>query len=260
MILKVIILGIIEGLTEFLPISSTGHLIIANKFIEFTGEFANMFDIVIQVGAIFAVVIYFRDKIFPNFKEKEQLKEKFYLWLKILVAFIPAAILGVLFNDKIEYYLFKPTPVAIALIVGGIFLVIAELVCKSPKIESEKNITIFTALIVGFAQCFSLWPGMSRSASTIIGGLFVGFSRSIAAEFSFLLSIPTIMGASCYRLIKSKFVFSSYELFLLLLGTLIAFIVAYFVVALFMKFIKTNKLYPFAAYRIILALVVLVVL
>ena len=257
MILKVIILGIIEGLTEFLPVSSTGHLILAGKFIDFTGDFANLFDIFIQFGAIFAVIIYFRNQIFPDFKQENWLKDFTSLWSKIAIGFLPAVFFGVLFHDKIQEYLFKPVPVAIALIAGGILLIIAEFFFKKEKIDEIKKITYINAFLVGIFQCLALIPGMSRSASTIIGGLFIGFSRKIAVEFSFFLSIPTIVGASFYSLIKSKFVFTSYEWFLLLLGTFVSFLVAFLVVALFMKYIKTNKLYPFSIYRIALAILVL---
>ncbi|HOV15222.1 MAG TPA: undecaprenyl-diphosphate phosphatase [Spirochaetota bacterium] len=257
MILKVIILGIIEGLTEFLPVSSTGHLILVGKFIDFTGDFANMFDIFIQFGAILAVIIYFRKEIFPDFKNQNWGTDFFQLWSKIIIGFIPAVILGVLFHKKIEEYLFKPIPVAIALIVGGILLIIAELFFKKEKIDDIKKITYLNAFFVGVFQCLALIPGMSRSASTIIGGLFIGFTRGIAVEFSFFLSIPTIMGASFYSLLKSNLSFSSYEWFLLSLGTLVSFVVAFLVIALFMKYIKTNRLYPFSIYRILLAFVVL---
>ncbi len=258
MILKVIILGIIEGLTEFLPVSSTGHLIIAGKFIDFTGSFANTFDIFIQFGAILAVVIYFRTDIFPDLKKENAFADFLSLWSKIFIGFLPAAIFGVLFHDKIETYLFKPIPVAIALIVGGLLLIITEFFFKREKIDNIRKITYFNAFIVGLFQCLALIPGMSRSASTIIGAFLIGFSRKTAVEFSFFLSIPTIAGASFYSLLKSNLSFSYYEWFLLFLGTFISFVSALLVIALFMKYIKTNKLYPFSIYRILLAIFVII--
>lgn len=257
MILKVIILGIIEGLTEFLPISSTGHLIIAGKFIDFTGPFANTFDIFIQFGAILAVIIFFRDKIFPDFSQKEWMGDFTKLWGKIILAFFPAVLFGLLFHKKIEEYLFNPVTVSIALIIGGVILIIVEFFVKKDKITEVKKITFLSAFLVGVSQCMALIPGMSRSASTIIGGLLVGFNRVVAVEFSFFLSIPTIIGASFYSILKMDFALSSYEWFLLLLGAFVSFVVAFFVIAFFMKYIKTNKLYPFSIYRIILAVVVL---
>lgn len=257
MILKAIILGIIEGLTEFLPISSTGHLIIANKYISFTGKFANVFDVVIQVGAIVAVIIYFREKLFPKPNDREEANKTYSLWFKVIVGFIPAAILGFLFDDYIEAHFFNTTTVAMALIVGALLLLYAEARLKRVKVSSIDGISYGNALTVGIAQCMALWPGMSRSASTIIGGLFIGLSREVAAEFSFFLAIPTLIGASALKLYKSGLNFSSNEWMVLFVGTLTSFIVAYLVIAAFMGYIKTKKLAPFAYYRIALAILVL---
>ncbi|SHJ86499.1 undecaprenyl-diphosphatase [Caminicella sporogenes DSM 14501] len=257
MIIKAIILGIIEGLTEFLPISSTGHLIIANKYLEFTGSFANAFAVVIQVGAIFSVLIYFKDKVFPKFDDRKSMKEYFSLWSKVAVGTVPAVILGLLFEDYIDEHFFNTTTVSIALILGALLLLYSESRLKREKITSERNITYRQAFLVGVAQCMALWPGMSRSASTIIGGLFLGFSRKVAAEFSFFLAIPTLIGAAVLKIFKMGFNFSPYEWLVLGVGTFVSFIVAYLVIAFFMNYIKRRKLSPFAYYRILLGILVL---
>lgn len=260
MILKAIILGIIEGLTEFLPISSTGHLIIANKYIKFTGSFANVFDVVIQVGAILAVIIYFKDKLFPKLGHSKQSKKVYRLWAKVVAGFIPALVLGFLVKDYLEERLFYPKPVAIALIAGAILLLYTEARLKKVKVSDTDSITYRDAFIIGFIQCLALWPGMSRSASTIIGGLFMGLSREVAAEFSFFLAIPTLFGAAALMLLKGGLAFSAYEWFIILIGTLVSFIVAYVVIAFFMNYLKRRKLAPFAYYRIILGIIVLLLL
>lgn len=260
MIIKAIILGIIEGLTEFLPVSSTGHLIIANKYLDFTGDFANSFAIIIQVGAIFAVVLYFKDKVFPKFDNKRRLVEYFSLWTKVAVGVIPAVILALFkFDDYVDQHFFNPTVVAIALIFGAILLLLAERKQKKAKVVSENHISYGQALVVGVVQCMAVVPGMSRSASTIIGGMFVGFSRKVAAEFSFFLAIPTLIGAAILKLFKMGLDFSVYEWFILAIGTFVSFVVAYFVIAFFMNYIKRKKLVPFAYYRIILGVIVLLV-
>lgn len=258
LIIKAIILGIIEGLTEFLPVSSTGHLILANKFLSFEGNFANVFNMVIQAGAILAVIIYFRDKVFPKFDSKEHIRDFTSLWCKVIVGIIPSGVLGILFDDKIEELLFHPLPVAITLVVGAILIIIAEKFNSNSGIKSEKYITYKQALFIGCFQCLALIPGMSRSASTIVGGLFNGLSRSVAAEFSFFLAIPTLLGAALVKLLKAGFAFTSLEWVLLLVGTLVSFVVAYLVIALFMGYIKKKDLKPFAYYRIALGLIIII--
>lgn len=256
-IIKAIILGIIEGLTEFLPVSSTGHLIIANKFLSFDGEFGNLFAVVIQSGAIIAVLIYFKDKVFPKFRSKDEMKTYVSLWSKVVVGIIPLGIVGVLFSDAIEEVLFKPVVVAFALIVGAVILIFAENKTKVATVTDDKQITYKQALIVGLVQCLAVIPGMSRSASTIIGGLFVGFKREVAAEFSFYLAIPVLLGASLIKMLKAGFELTSHELTLLGIGTFVSFVVAYGVIALFMSYIREKDLKPFAYYRIALGVVVL---
>ena len=295
MIIKAIVLGIIEGLTEFLPVSSTGHLIIANRFFSFEGSFEAMFDIVIQFGAILAVVVYFRKEIFPsgligkegkrpvpgkelhrpamdggkvNGFEKgksghagsSEIKRVISLWKKIIVGFLPAAVIGVMIDEILEKYLFNTVSVSIALITGALLMIIAEKRKNSSSTESPDAITFKQALVVGFFQCLAMWPGMSRSASTIIGGLFCGFNRRLAAEFSFFLGIPTIMGASVYKLMKTGLVFTSMEWMTIGAGTVVSFFVALIVVKFFMDYLKKRGLFPFAVYRIALGAVILLTL
>ena len=257
MIIKAIILGIIEGLTEFLPISSTGHLIIANRYLEFTGAFSNLFSIVIQSGAILAVIIFFRKKIFPHDLSKNELMSFASLWSKVIVGIIPAGILGILFEEKIEELLFAPKPVAIALILGAFVIIFVEKKDLKVSTLDEKNISYRDAFIVGVFQTLALVPGVSRSAATIIGGKIKGFSRQVAAEFSFFLAIPTLLGASLIKLIKTEILLTSADIIVLLVGTLVSFITAYVVIAAFMSYIKKRDFKIFAYYRIILGVLVL---
>lgn len=257
-IFKAILLGIIEGLTEFLPVSSTGHLIIANKYLNFTGEFANAFAVIIQTGAIFAVVLYFKDKVFPSFKSKKEMVEYVSLWTKVAIGVLPAVIIALLFEDFIDEHFFNPRTVAVALILGAGLLFIGDNKKGRPNVVTEKQITFKQAFIVGIWQCLAIvLPGMSRSASTITGGLFVGFSRTVAAEFSFFMAIPALIGAAGYKMVKIGFGFTSFEWLLLAIGTVVSFFVAYVVIAKFMDYIKTKKLAPFAYYRIALGILVL---
>ena len=267
MIIKAVILGIVEGLTEFLPVSSTGHLIIANQFFSFEGSFEAMFDIVIQFGAILAVVVYFRKDIFPlklkdkgGLKADSEVERVVRLWKKIIIGFLPAAVIGVMIDEILEKYLFNTTSVSIALLTGALLMIIAERRKKASSVSSPEEITIKQALIVGFFQCLAMWPGMSRSASTIIGGLFCGFNRVLAAEFSFFLGIPTIMGASFYKLMKTGLDFSFNEWMTILTGTVVSFFVALVVVKFFMSYLKKKGLLPFAVYRIALGAVILLTL
>ena len=265
-------LGIIEGLTEFLPVSSTGHLIIAGRFLTFADPaFENMFNIVIQFGAILAVVFYFWNDIFPFTRDKDKNRRIWKLWGLIAIAFLPAAVIGVLIDDWMEAHLFNPVSVAVALITGAVLIFIAE--ARSSRrmadlsrqgqtgaglVSEPGGITIKLALAVGLFQCLAMWPGMSRSASTIIGAVFCGFARPLAAEFSFLLGIPTIMGASLFKLLKAGFGFSAYQWVILTLGTAVSFITALIVVKFFMGYLKKYSLKPFAVYRILLGIAVLI--
>ena len=265
MILNAVILGIIEGLTEFLPVSSTGHLIIANRFIKLDNGFEAVFNIVIQFGAILAVAVYFRKEIFPagifsgNAGKREgEIKRVYSLWKKIIIAFIPAAVIGIFIEDILEKYLFNTASVSAALIAGAFLMLYSEKFRKRDMTENASAITIKQALAIGFFQCLAMWPGMSRSASTIAGGLFAGLSRSLAAEFSFFLGIPTIMAASLYKLYKTGFAISPQQWVSLAAGTLVSFAVALLVVRFFMNYLKRKGLAPFAVYRIVLGLVILI--
>ena len=263
MIFKAFVLGIIEGLTEFLPVSSTGHLIIANQFFSFEGPFEAMFDIVIQFGAILAVVVYFRKEIFPRGglnKENSDLKRVVSLWKKIIIGFLPAAAIGIFIDEILEKYLFNTMSVSIALITGAFLMIIAERRKNASVVDTPEGITVKQALTVGFFQCLAMWPGMSRSASTIIGGLFCGFNRTLAAEFSFFLGIPTIMGASVYKLMKTGLDFTMQEWMTIAVGTAVSFFVALLVVKFFMTYLKKRGLIPFAVYRIVLGAVILLTL
>lgn len=261
MFLKAIILGIIEGLTEFLPVSSTGHLIIVGEYLKFANErFSNVFNFVIQLGAILAVVIYFRDKLFPKPGNRTQSRKVYSLWLKVAIGCIPGGVLGFLLDDFMEAHFYNSIAVSLALIIGAFLLIFAEKRLKRIKVASTEEISYGNALAVGAVQCLAMWPGMSRSASTIIGGLFIGLSREVAAEFSFFLAIPTLVGASVLKLIKAGFNFTLNEWMLLFIGTLVSFIVAYLVIAAFMGYIKKRKLAPFAYYRIALGILVLLLM
>lgn len=257
LIIKAIIQGIIEGLTEFLPVSSTGHLILANQFFGIEGEFGNLFAIVIQSGAILAVILYFRDRFLPKSVSKEDMRDYVVFWSKIAVAILPAGILGILFEDAIDQYLFNAFTVAYALIIGAIILFVVERRERDIKVTSDVGITYKAAFLVGVAQCMALVPGMSRSASTIIGGLLLGFSRAVAAEMSFFMAVPTLLGAGIVKMAKAGFALTSEQWIVTGVGTFVSFVVAYLVIAVFMNFIKKHDFKVFAYYRVILGVVVL---
>lgn len=253
--IKALIMGIVEGLTEFLPVSSTGHLIIVGDLIGFEGSrFHIMFEIVIQLGAILAVVYYYRNKIIDSIKHILPPEWGFSLWFKIVIAFIPSAVLGVLLNDYIEKYFFSPFTVAIALIIGGVFMVIAENKFGRSGLDIMDKVNFHQSLIIGIGQCLSLFPGMSRSASTIMGGMAAGLSVRAAAEFSFFLAIPTMFGASFYSLAKGVAHMSTSEWQALGIGFVVSFIVALLAVDRFLTFLKKHSLKSFAYYRIVLGI------
>lgn len=266
LIFKAIILGVVEGITEFLPISSTGHMVIVGKFINFTGEFAVLFEIVIQLGAILAIVYLFRDKIlstFKNFKPKGEgftKGEGFKFWAKLIIAFIPTAIIGLLFHETIEEHLLTPISVAGALFVGGLWMIYAEnKYRKNDTIQDIDQIGYKTAFIIGCFQCLSvLWPGFSRSASTIIGGWIMGLSSLAAAEFSFFLAIPTMIAATIFALLKSSIILTIPQVAALIAGFVVSFVVAIIVVAKFIEFLKTKPMKIFAIYRIFIGIIVLI--
>ena len=254
--LKAIILGAVEGITEFLPISSTGHLIIVNEWLSFDKHFTQMFDIVIQLGAILAVVVYFNPRICPLSRSANR-KEVFDLWRKTIVAVLPALVIGFFLAKTIEAKLFNPITVAIALVVGGVVLILLEKRKTDNKINSMAELGYKTAFAIGLIQCLALIPGVSRSAATIIGAMLLGASRVVAAEFSFFLAIPTIAAASGYSLLKNGLTMTASETFVLLTGFVTSFLVAYAVIKMFMKYIQTKNFVPFGYYRIVLGVLVL---
>ncbi|WP_291633523.1 undecaprenyl-diphosphate phosphatase [Clostridium sp.] len=264
LVLKAIIIAIVEGITEFIPISSTGHMIIVGNVINFKGAFANSFEVVIQLGAILAIIVLYFDKIWGSVVELFQAKPSgIKFWTNIIVAFIPAAVLGFLFNDKIDEYLFNPGTVALALVVGGILMIIIEgkfrnkYTTKSIELE---QISIKQAFKIGCFQCFALWPGMSRSASTIMGGWICGVSTVAATEFSFFLAIPTMAGATALTLFKSGMNFSGGEIITLVIGFVTAFLVALVVVEKFVSYLKKKPMKVFAIYRIVIGAALLLLI
>ena len=263
-ILKSILFGIVEGITEWLPISSTGHMILLNQFVtlDVTPEFWEMFLVVIQLGAILAVVLLFWNKIFPfRFKEKPVIqKDIFVLWFKILVACIPAAVIGLAFDDVFEALFYNPWCVAIALIVFGVAFIVVENKNKNitPKITTLGSITYRTAFIIGIFQLIAaIFPGTSRSGATIVGALLIGVSRTVAAEFTFFLAIPVMLGASLLKLMKFGLHFTGEEAAILLTGMASAFIVSIIVIRFLMGYIKRHDFKVFGWYRIVLGVVVL---
>lgn len=285
-IIKVIILGIVEGVTEFLPVSSTGHLIIVEEFMKLEPEaFANAFMVIIQLGAILSVIVLNFDILNPFTKDVLEEKSKnsymisnpikkiitvlknpniktLRLWSKIIVAVIPAAVLGFLFDDLIDKYLFNPLVVAIALVLYGLILILIENKNKKtrPKIADLEELDYKTAFKIGVFQCLAMVPGTSRSASTIIGGLLLGTNRLVATQFSFYLAIPTMIGATLLKVVKNFGSYTYYQWLLIGLGFLVSFIVAYIVIKKFTDYVKKNDFKIFGYYRIILGLCVLILM
>ena len=265
-ILKAILFGIVEGITEWLPISSTGHMILLNDFIKLnvSDEFYKLFEVVIQLGAILAVVVMYFKTICPiGFgKTKEETKDTFNLWGKILVSCLPAAIIGILFDDWLDEHLYNSIVVSLTLIIYGIIFIVIESK-KIGKRETKKlnDITYKQALGVGAFQLLSLIPGTSRSGSTILGGLIIGLERAVAAEFTFFLAIPVMVGASLLKLLKYilkvGFVFEATELLLLGVGCLVAFIVSILIIKFLMNYIRKHDFKVFGYYRIVLGIIVL---
>ncbi len=273
-LIKAIIYGIVEGITEWLPISSTGHLILIEQFIPFNGAsegFFDMFDVVIQLGAILAVVVLFWNKIWPFALTKKQRqgqtgvgaffkKDIWIMWFKILVSTVPAAVIGGLFDDVFNRLFYNPVCVALALIIFGIAFILVENWnrTRTPKINSLAEITYTTALMIGFFQVLAaIFPGTSRSGATIVGALLIGVSRTVAAEYTFFLAIPVMFGASLLKVMKFGFFFTGNELMLLLTGTVVSFVVSLFVLRFLMGYIKKHDFRVFGWYRIVLGVIVL---
>lgn len=240
-----VILGLVEGITEFLPISSTGHLILVNQWIAFSPSFTKVFDVVIQFGAVLAVVVVFWRKLLV-----------LDTWKKMIVAVIPAIVIGVLFGSRVTAALFDPIVVAIALIAGGLVLFFVEHRRHTESIREMKKLSYQRAFLIGLTQCLAFIPGISRSAATILGALLLGASRSVAAEFSFFLAIPTLAAASGYSLIKHPVALSSHEIVLLVIGFVVAFLAAFAVIRVFMAYVQKKTFLPFAYYRIALGLLI----
>ncbi len=263
-ILKAILFGIVEGITEWLPISSTGHMILLNEFVTLnvSEEFWEMFLVVIQLGAILAVLLLFWDKIFPfDMKHKPIIKKDiFILWFKILTACVPAAVIGLAFDDVFDALFYNPWCVAAALIVFGVAFIAIENHNKNmhPHVMSLEQITYKTALMIGVFQLIAaIFPGTSRSGATIIGALLIGVSRTAAAEFTFVLAIPVMLGASLLKLVKFGFSFTGTELTILFVGMVVAFVVSVIVIRFLMGYIKKHDFKVFGWYRIILGIIVL---
>jgi undecaprenyl-diphosphatase len=247
-LLHALILGLVEGITEFLPISSTGHLILAGELIGATGERWSVFNIVIQTGAMLAIVWEYRARFF---------KIDIPLYRNLIVAFIPAAALGLLFSKYIKSYLFHAVPVALAFIVGGVVILLVERKSFKPRVESTRAMTWLDALKVGVAQCFALIPGTSRSGATIIGGMLFGLSRSAATEFSFFLAVPTLCAAGAYDLWKNRALFSADDLGMFAVGLVVSFASAFVVIRWLIRYVATHDFKPFAWYRIAFGIFVL---
>lgn len=274
-ILKAVVLGIVEGITEWLPISSTGHLILVDEFLQLdvTESFKEMFDVVVQLGAIMAVVIIFWKKLFPFGKKNNPhplsnegfgayiKTDIFQMWFKVLVACVPAAVVGLCFDDWLNEHFYNAVVVSIALIVFGIAFIIVENWNKSrtPKVKNIDDLTYKAALIIGVFQLIAaVFPGTSRSGATIVGALLIGISRTVAAEFTFYLAVPVMFGASLLKLIKYDGGFASQEIMILATGMIIAFVVSVFVIKFLMDYIKKHDFKVFGWYRIILGALVLV--
>lgn len=265
-ILKAIVLGIVEGITEWLPISSTGHMILVEEFIELdvSVDFMEMFRVVIQLGAILAVVILYFNKLNP-FSPKKSLQEKkdtMSIWYKVIVGVLPAGILGVLFDDKINEIFYDDygyITVPLMLIVYGVLFILIENNNKGKEstINSFNDLSYKTALYIGLFQVLSLIPGTSRSGVTILGAIILGCSRYIAAEYSFFLSIPVMFGASALKLLKFGFKFTTFEVSILITGMVVAFIISIIAIKFLMNYIKRNDFKVFGWYRIVLGILVL---
>jgi undecaprenyl-diphosphatase len=263
--IKAIIMGLVEGFTEFLPISSTGHLILAGSLLNFTGEKVKVFEIAIQAGAIFAVMWEYRKRIgtvlagLPNDRKQQKFA------LNLVVAFLPAAVLGLLFSKKIKEHLFAPVPVALAFIVGGFVILWVENRNKASnegskqvaRIDSVDDMTIMDAFKIGCAQAFALIPGTSRSGATIIGGMLFGLSRKAATEFSFFLAIPTLLAATVYSVYKERALLSMADLPLFGIGGIAAFVSAFLCVRWLLRYISSHDFTVFAWYRIVFGIVII---
>lgn len=265
LLLKTVLLGIVEGITEWLPISSTGHLILADEFIKLnmTSDFKEMFDVVIQLGAIMAVVVLYFHKLNP-FSPKKNHSEKMdtiILWTKVILAVFPAAIIGVLFDNWLNDHFYNPPVVAAMLIIYGVLFIIIENHNKRSRRRPMNDLSRLSygmALGIGVFQVLALIPGTSRSGATILGGILLGCSRTVAAEFSFFLGIPVMFGASLLKIVKFGLAFTSTQLIVLIVGMVVSFLVSIVAIKFLLGYIKKNDFKAFGVYRIILGLLVIV--
>ena len=263
-ILKAILFGIVEGITEWLPVSSTGHLILLEEFIrlDVTREFYEMFQVVIQLGAILAVILLFFHKLWP-FSTKKTAEEKqatWQLWFKVIVAVLPSALIGLVLDDWMDAHFYNYVVVAIMLVVYGLAFLLVERRQKDLKIQDVYAIDYKTALLIGAFQCLALIPGTSRSGATILGAILIGVARPAAAEFSFFLAIPTMLGASALKLVKyllEGMVPSGTELGVLITGCVVSFLVSILVIRVLMDFVRKRSFAPFGVYRVVLGIAVL---
>ena len=260
-IFKAIILGIVQGITEWLPVSSTGHMILVDEFLKMnmSDTFISTFLVVIQFGSILAVLVIFFKKLnpFDSSKTKIQKNETIDLWIKVIIAVIPSGLIGVLFEDQIDALFFNPTTVAIALIVYGVIMIALENRNKKPLYSDFSQVTYKLALGIGLFQCLALIPGTSRSGSTIIGAVLLGTSRYVATEFSFFLAVPTMLGASALKLVKTGFDFTGFEWLVLATGSIVAFVVSILAIKFLLDYIKKHDFKAFGYYRIVLGVIVL---
>lgn len=261
--LKVIILGIVQGITEWLPISSTGHLILVEELVRLkeNADFMNMFNVVIQFGSILAVVVIYFHKLNP-FSPKKTQKQKMntiQLWIKVVIGVLPAMVLGLLFNDLIEEKLSNPYVVAAMLILYGVLFIVIENYNKTrePKVTKLSQLTVPTILLIGLFQALAMIPGTSRSGATIVGALILGVSRGIATEFTFFLAIPTMLGASALKLFKFGLNFTPMQVFLLFLGMAVSFGVSIVAIKFLLKYIRNHDFKAFGYYRIVLGVIVI---
>ena len=265
-LLKAILFGIVEGITEWLPISSTGHLILLNEFVtlNMSDEFQSMFDVVIQLGAILAVIVIFFNKLNPldGRKTAEQKNSTWTLWFKVIAAILPSGIVGILFDDWMDAHLHNGIVVSIALIVYGVAFILVERMNagKKPLVKDVYAIDYKTALLIGAFQCLSLIPGTSRSGSTILGAILLGVGRSAGAEFSFFMAIPTMLGASAIKLLKfllSGVEATASEIGVLVVGSIVSFVVSMVVIKALMEYVRKHSFSAFGVYRIVLGTIVL---
>ena len=271
-LLKAFLFGVVEGITEWLPISSTGHMILLDQFVQLgvSEDFYSMFEVVIQLGAILAVVVIYWHKIWPFHQADNSAhaqgiwryvdKDIMIMWLKIFIACLPAGIIGIAFNDTFERLFYNPTCVAIALIVFGIAFILIEDIHKNkqPKITSIAELSYYTVVLIGFFQLIAaVFPGTSRSGATIVGALILGVSRTVATEFTFFLAIPVMFGAALFKLVKFGFSFTPLEIWILVVGLVTAFITSIIAIKFLMQYIKKHTFKAFGWYRIILGLLVI---